>query len=683
MKIPPYDAWVLRRLLVGESLNGELQAVSHPFRGVADRLNGLDPETRQAALDDFLAGQDDAAVIITAMAAANPCGLSPLPEGTAEAVLRASSVPSNEETPPRRSGTAKDWPRLRVGKIVYAKDRGNFGTVVKDLGDRAQVYFISQEGYEAEPILPKSILLNQDQSPLSESAESGVGWGPLPVVEIPPVEPFPVDVLPEAAARLVREGAAAIGCPVDFLSLSVLAVAGGVVGRSVNLRLKDGYDAGPTVFACLVGPPSDGKSPAIRKASAPVMRIEARLAAEHAEGMDRWRESSEQEAPQEGKKKAKPPPPPKPRRIVVDDVTMEAMPGILAANPRGLIRINDELSALVSGMNQYKGGKGNDRSILLAFWSGEAVTKDRVGQGNQVTIRCPHPSLAILGGMTPDMLGSLIDPKARSDGFVERFLFAFPDPLPVPRWTSRGVPKEVSEDWFKLVCRLWERQMAEERGRPVPHVANFDEDGGSQWENHYNAHSDEMNDPDFSPALRGTWGKLREYAGRLALTLACLRHASDPLSDPQAVPTVGALAVDHAWALVGYFKSHVRRVHAVIAGASWFGGGPVVKVVVDWLRDSQRTSFSLHEIKQARRTISDATLTKAFKALTERGVIRPRPAEPRGGQGGRPPSPVYDVNPALLETQNPRNARNPDPDEAQAERFEGSEGFEDKTREAT
>ena len=137
-------------------------------------------------------------------------------------------------------------------------------------------------------------------------------------------------------------------------------------------------------------------------------------------------------------KGSKPPPPPKPRRIDIDDATMEVLPIILADNPRGLIMIRDELSAFILGMNQFKGGKGNDRSNALKIWSGDRIVKDRVNHENNEPIRCPHPALSIVGGLTPDMLGELADPRGRADGFIDRFLLAYPDPLPVADWSEPG-----------------------------------------------------------------------------------------------------------------------------------------------------------------------------------------------------------------------------------------------------
>ncbi len=217
-------------------------------------------------------------------------------------------------------------------------------------------------------------------------------------------------------------------------------------------------------------------------------------------------------------------PAPSRERIDIDDATMEVLPLILADNPRGLVMVRDELSALVLGLNQYKGGKGGTgRSNALKIWSGDKIVKDRVNHENGIPIRCPHPMLTIVGGLTPDMLGELADPRGRADGFIDRFLLAYPDPLPVADWSGRGIPEDVADDWRSLIARLWMRELDVKDGRSMPHVAYFTPEGEARWEERYNAHSAEMNDPGFPPSLRGPWGKLREYAGRLTLILTLMR----------------------------------------------------------------------------------------------------------------------------------------------------------------
>jgi Protein of unknown function (DUF3987) len=489
-------------------------------------------------------------------------------------------------------------------------------------------------------------------APPVKGAPPGSDWPALRLEILPPVAPFPVDVLPDPAARLVKEGADAIGCPRDFLGVPLLAVAAGTIGRSASLLLKDGYFVGATAFMGSIGPPSDGKTPALKAVAGAIRAIDDKLADEHAKEMEQWLADAAALPATKNGSKPKPPPPPKPRRIDIDDATMEVIPVILADNPRGLIMVRDELSAFILGMNQFKGGKGNDRSNVLKIWSGDRIVKDRVGHENNEPIRCAHPMLSIVGGLTPDMLGVLTDPSGRADGFIDRFLLAYPDPLPVPDWSDRGIPDGVADDWRSLIARLWARSLDFKSGRSVPHVAHFTPEGKARWEERYNAHSAEMNAADFAPFLRGPWGKLREYAGRLALILTLMHHAADAFNDEKIVPKVDPRRVDDAWKLIAYFKTHARRVQAVIARGPANGKSKAVKAIVEWIRAECRTSFTESEITQARRWIGD-DLTDALGDLGARNAIRARPAPKPGPKGGRPPSQAYDVNPALLVTGNP------------------------------
>ena len=488
--------------------------------------------------------------------------------------------------------------------------------------------------------------------------ETADDWGPIRLGTLPPAEPFPLDVLPGPMARLVIDGAEAIGCPPDLIALPVLVVAGGVIGRSVALKLKQDYFASACLWGATVAPPGEAKTPGWELASKAVALIDQGLKDDHRREMEKA-EAEANNLP-EGKRRSKPPPPPKRRRIDVDDITMEDVPVLLAENPRGLIRLVDELTSIMLGMNQYKGGKGNDRPIGLKLWSSEAIKKDRVGHVNNIPVCCSHPFYSIGGGIQPDMLGLMVDSAGRADGFMDRWLFAYPDSLPIPEWTGGGVPDAVNKDWCDLVGRLWARLMNDKEGRSVPHVAFLTPEGETAWIAGYNAHSAEMNAPDFPPSLKGPWGKFREYAGRLALVLACVHHAADPALDPADSPWVGPQIVRDAWRLVDYFKAHARRIHGVIdlgPGA----GGDAYRAIVQWVRKGGRPSFSESEFTQARRWVKPGDLAAALKALIRRNVIREAPAERDAEcqdgkpKGGRPPSPVYLVNPALFDPENPEN----------------------------
>jgi hypothetical protein len=84
-----------------------------------------------------------------------------------------------------------------------------------------------------------------------------------------PALPFPVEVLPQPLARLVREVAKALPCPPDFMAVPMLALLGCAIGTSRVLRVKPGWLEGARIFAAVVAEPGTKKSPALKLAAWP------------------------------------------------------------------------------------------------------------------------------------------------------------------------------------------------------------------------------------------------------------------------------------------------------------------------------------------------------------------------------------------------------------------------------
>ena len=510
--------------------------------------------------------------------------------------------------------------------------------------------FLDQRDGDRDALM-RAVVNAEPDGPRPEPSEADdepdEGWGPIRLGTLPTAEPFPLEVLPPAAANLVDEASGSIGCPPDFVAVAILATAGGTIGRSISLRLKGNAFASPNLYVALIGPPSDGKSPALRVACSAIRRIDEILQANHGEAVERWK--ADQEANVCVGKKSKPSAPPHPQRIDIDDATMESLPSIMADNPRGLILIKDELSALMMGMNQYKGGKGSDKQFLLSAWSGTSIKIDRVKHDANIPTRVPHPCLSIVGAMTPDLITSIADPSGKDDGFVDRFLFAYPDSRPIPDWTEQGVDDATLAGWSELVARLWQRPLNVKEGRSVPHVALMSGSARDVWTEGYNRHCHEMNAVDFPGRLRGPWGKFREYAGRIVLILACLDHAADPLADPTVLPSITPRIVRDAWRVIDYFKAHARRVHATLSGKHGQGNEDS-QALLGWIGRNSLTVFSIRDINRNfdRFKHNQAALEDGLKWLIARNLIRPQPQPPRDpSKGGRNKSPAYEVHPTF------------------------------------
>ncbi len=451
----------------------------------------------------------------------------------------------------------------------------------------------------------------------ADPAPEDDGWE-RPQLEKPvPVEPFPVDIYPDVVARLIRQGATSIGCPADFLGMAVLPVAGAAIGQSVNLRIKEGYFVSAAFYVANVGKPGDGKSPALKAVVSPLWRIDeeahktyleekteferareayemakkdmhrsrTRVTAQHhqSEGGD----ALDDDGVSEGAESASlpvPPPRPIPRRSVVDNVTTESLAPILSDNPHGVLGVRDEFTALVGSFNQYKSGKGTDRQFYLSAWSGEPITIDRKSNPDQMPIRVPHPFLGLVGGMPPDMLGELAEGKGRDDGFIDRILFAYPDPMPKPGWTKQGIDKQTKTDWADLVRQLWQLPMRVYEGEECPYNINFAPEAEKIWEEWFNDHHAEQNADDFPDWLRGPWAKLEQYAARIALTLHMLHWGADPMRS-EAVPDVPPQRMRNAVRLVNYLKSHTHRVRSLMrVKEKGSDGGEHVQTILKWIR---------------------------------------------------------------------------------------------------
>jgi hypothetical protein len=237
--------------------------------------------------------------------------------------------------------------------------------------------------------------------------------------------------------------------------------------------------------------------------------------------------------------------PPVPQQHITTDSTVEALADVLTWNPRGVLLYRDEATGWVASLNQYKGGKGADKQFWLSTWSCQDYTINRKGKE---PLRISRPYVSVIGNIPPDMLGELADRRGRADGFIDRILFTFPDPVQV-RWTDKVVDSTLLEAYVKACLRIASLTDGTCTLTAKARVAFAD------WFNEHNRNMD-------GPA--GSWAKLDGYCARLANILHHLHYAYAESRALKALNSLSAFTVDvqsveGAIALVDYFKNHTRR----------------------------------------------------------------------------------------------------------------------------
>jgi hypothetical protein len=381
--------------------------------------------------------------------------------------------------------------------------------------------------------------------------------------ELPTVPDFPVDALPLATRNLVREAAAAIGCPPEMIAVPLLGTLSAGIGASRVVHLKVGWQESATLYAATVSPPGTKKTPAAKAATAPAWRMQAELEQTYRkerktyeEDYRRW-EANKRKATQNEVPSPEPPDEPTMARTVVDDTTVEALAPILAVNPRGVLDAKDELSAWVKAMNQYKGGKGSDRQFWLSVWSNSPFAVDRKGQAEPIII--PMPFVSVVGNIQPRILPELAE--GRDDGFLDRILLSYPEPHRTSV-TDDEISVEATTEYTNLYGKLASLKMGtSENGEPVPEIVPLSSDAWQVFKELADSLVEEAYAPGFPACLEGVWSKMEAYLARLALILALCRVAEQGGKEQ-----VEARDVLMASGLVDYFKAHARRVHVGLHG---------------------------------------------------------------------------------------------------------------------
>lgn len=324
-----------------------------------------------------------------------------------------------------------------------------------------------------------------------------------------PMTAFPLDALPEPIKRFTAECAKSLSVAPELVAVPALVTLSAAIGNARWIRLKADYEESAALFAALVADTGSMKSPALRMATEPLVNAQT-----------------------------------EDRRTWTADTTVEKLAELLRENKRGLAIVRDELIGWVKSLNQYRDGKGGDPEFYLSAWSGAALAVDR--KSNEKPLIVPRPFLSVVGCLPPDLLDGL-EGTAKDDGFIQRFLFAWPEPVPV-RWKDLAVTDAARKAYHDLVTQLVGLDWQGEEPVPIPLTPR----ALVLYKDWYDQHCTEMESPELLPGLKLFYPKLKGYCARLALIHAL---ATDPEEEE-----IGPRHIEAAIAQINYFKNQAARV---------------------------------------------------------------------------------------------------------------------------
>lgn len=249
------------------------------------------------------------------------------------------------------------------------------------------------------------------------------GWRPKELPQERPAGesgwPEPVDILAEFAAPELRPELmppALSEFPAAFATASghdptlTLTAALGAAAAALSDEFQivanpeTAWRQSARLWILSVARPGTGKTPTQKEMLAPLWAV-------HAELGEQWRHSVE------GLDKNDPKPP-RPR-VVLGDVTIEALSEALRDNARGLLLATDEFESWLGSLDVYRrGGVSRDRGEWLRLYDGGPHSIERIQRG---PVFVPNWGASILTATTPATLAKL-SRELPEDGLLQRFL---------------------------------------------------------------------------------------------------------------------------------------------------------------------------------------------------------------------------------------------------------------------
>ena len=506
-------------------------------------------------------------------------------------------------------------------------------------------------------------------NPLSNAARVEVDESnlpePSPLPRLPTVPEFPLEILPDELRPWVEDAADRARFRPDFAAAASMAALGSVIGRKIGIRLKqrDDWTEHANVWGALVGPPSALKSPALREALRPLKALQVGADQAHREGLIAYEaENDAYKLRKDAKKKSAakvlskdpdaevdlscvaPPEPPPCRVYWTSDATAERLGELLAENPTGLLVERDELSSLLTSLEDERHAAA--RGLYLSGWSGkEGYRFDRIIRG---TTTLPKFAISMVGGIQPGPLARYVRSAfsgERADGLLQRFqLIVWPDPEPFeyvdrhPRTTAKDAARQLFEraDTFSAESVGVYDTYAKDGDPPFVRFAPDAQEVFTDWYVEFmrERRELELGGAESAP-VSAHFGK---YPGLLA-KLALILHVAD---DPGA-KAVSRRTLLKALGWLQYLRPHALRVYHAIDSPETTAG----ELLLARLRQGALPpQFKPRDIYRKHwHGLSDKDAVRAAcRLLEDYGWLVELPTEHKGG---RPADPTYAVSPRV------------------------------------
>lgn len=364
---------------------------------------------------------------------------------------------------------------------------------------------------------------------------------------------FPIDVFPEDVRNYITELQRTLGHSSDFMAASILWMVSVIIGNSMKVVVKRGWNECSVLWLALVGDPGVGKTPAVSAIIKPLVAINSREIREYNRQNEKWLhyESLTKEEKQHANEVQRP----KKSQFIVNDTTIEALVELHEQNPNAVGIFKDELAGWIKDMNKYRAGSDLEFH-LSAFSNNPAYTTRKTVKDNYIH----SPIIPVLGGIQPKVMIKVFTEDYADNGFSDRLLLCFPN-IKVEQFTLNQIDQSLIDWWNDYMQALFTHIKNDitfnEDGDVISEYIEFSEAAKQRLVVVMNELTDTQNSDTTSETMKSIIPKQKTYISRFALIIHILENYSngEVLTEEIQVETV-----DKAYRVVQYFISMAYKV---------------------------------------------------------------------------------------------------------------------------